>query len=194
MSLEPDRISVVGGTVVIQVGPEATDSWNGILLKAGGTYALQGAGQKTRNITGWEFDSAATALNPITVQVQGTDLTLVVDPSIPQRVSAGEIIFEPIDPFWTPANLSGAVCHFNFANGSNYTETPWNFSDELGNTSLVQSGALPLPTYNSTDGTLDFANAVLEFSGPNFPWDFTGATTASGFFCQLRFSRRRAGF
>ena len=188
MPLEPDRISVAGEVVTIDIGPEPTTSFNGIALRPGTTYVLrrEEGGSATRSITEWVFDDAATPQNPITVQIEGVDLTLTVDPSIPQRVSQGEIIFQPVNRLWNMTEIPNALCVFDFSHAANLSTDPtWAFADETGTATLIPVGLDPHPVLDVEAGGLVYNGERAQFDGPEFPWNFNGGNTPSWFYASF---------
>lgn len=158
MALDPSAVSISGGVTTILLGTAPSDNWNGTKLAAGNTYLFPGEGAigvLERDIRDWEFDVAATSGNPIRIQVQGGEVRFVVPADVPARVTAGEIVFEAIDPFWTPADLPGILDYFLFNNADNHTADPFNWDGEIGTENLEELSSKTPPAFNSSTGHLE---------------------------------------
>jgi hypothetical protein len=167
-------------SILIPADGSPTEDYNlnGIKLFAGQTYLFQSPDgvPATLNLSGFQFDAAATSGNPVVVQVQGADVTLIVPASVPARVTAGDVVIEAISPFWTPREMTATKFYGLYAGDSSTYDASGNGSylDWFGGSVVASKQDAGAAVYNAASGVVEVragTSALLldsSFSGDTY--------------------------
>jgi hypothetical protein len=186
MALLLDDVQPTSSAVIIS-GAGSDGGYNGVRVNNERRIVFQGGPTpRQEDITGWRFDPSTPA-DPIRIQAQGVDLTLILPPEIASRVSGpagasgdGSIIIEALDPQWEPGeHLAEGRSIFHFFDDSKKVGSEnWSWQSEIDPLDVVGKSAIDLPAHSPGSGFIDFLGANnLILSGPSWPYDPSSGVT-----------------